>query len=48
VMNGLRETVRVLEIELAAVKQSRDTFQSENQQLKAQVMMQQRQLKKQG
>lgn len=47
VMNALRETVRVLEIELAAVKQSRDTFQSENQQLKAQVSMQQRQLKKQ-
>jgi len=47
VMNALRETVRVLEIELAAVKQSRDTFQSENQQLKAQVTMQQRQLKKQ-
>lgn len=48
VINALRETVRVLEIELAAVKQSRDTFQSENAQLKAQVMMQQRQLKKLG
>lgn len=48
IINTLRETVRVLEIELAAVKQSRDTFQSENQQLKAQVMMQQRQLKKLG
>lgn len=47
VMNALREEVRVLKIELAAVKQSRDTFQSENQQLKAQVSMQQRQLKKQ-
>lgn len=48
VMNALRETVRVLEIELAAVKQSRDTFQSENAQLKQQVLMQQRQLKKLG
>lgn len=48
VMNTLRETIRVLEIELAAVKQSRDTFQSENAQLKQQVMMQQRQLKKLG
>lgn len=47
VVNALREEVRVLKIELAAVKQSRDTFQSENQQLKAQVSMQQRQLKKQ-
>ncbi len=46
VMNTLRETVRVLEIELAAVKQSRDTFQSENQQLKAQCASYQRQLKK--
>jgi uncharacterized ParB-like nuclease family protein len=46
VMNALREEVRVLKIELAAVKQSRDTFQSENQQLKQQVSMQQRQLKK--
>jgi len=48
IINTLREEVRVLKIELAAVKQSRDTFQSENQQLKAQVMMQQRQLKKLG
>jgi uncharacterized ParB-like nuclease family protein len=47
VMNALREEVRVLKIELAAVKQSRDTFQSENAQLKQQVAMQQRQLKKQ-
>jgi hypothetical protein len=43
----VRETVRVLEIELAAVKQSRDTFQSENSQLKQQIQIQQRQLKKQ-
>lgn len=46
IINALRETVRVLEIELAAVKQSRDTFQSENSELKKQVQMQQRQLKK--
>lgn len=46
VMNALRETVRVLEIELAAVKQSRDTFQSENSALKQQCSMYQRQLKK--
>ena len=48
IINSLREEVRVLKIELAAVKQSRDTFQSENQQLKQQVSMQQRQLKKLG
>jgi FtsZ-binding cell division protein ZapB len=45
-MNAMREEIRVLKIELTAVKQSRDTFQSENQQLKQQVSMQQRQLKK--
>ena len=48
IINTLREEVRVLKIELAAVKQSRDTFQSENAQLKTQVSMQQRQLKKLG
>jgi len=47
VMNALREEVRVLKIELAAVKQSRDTFQSENSALKQQCSMYQRQLKKQ-
>lgn len=47
IINGLREEVRVLKIELVSVKQSRDTFQSENSELKKQVMMQQRQLKKQ-
>lgn len=46
IINALREEIRVLKIELVAVKQSRDTFQSENQQLKQQVAMQQRQLKK--
>lgn len=48
VMNALREEVRVLKIELAAVKQSRDTFQSENSALKQQCSMYQRQLKKLG
>ena len=48
IINALREEVRVLKIELVSVKQSRDTFQSENSELKKQVMMQQRQLKKQG
>jgi hypothetical protein len=43
----LREELRITKIELAAVKQSRDQYQSENQQLKQQVSMQQRQLKKQ-
>lgn len=48
IINALREEIRVLKIELVAVKQSRDTFQSENSQLKQQVAMQQRQLKKLG
>ena len=47
IINTLREEVRVLKIELAAVKQSRDTFQSENSALKQQCAMYQRQLKKQ-
>lgn len=42
----LREEIRVLRIELAAVKTSRDQFQSENAQLKKQVSSYQRQLKK--
>lgn len=42
----LREELRVLRIELAAVKTSRDQFQAENSQLKKQVAMYQRQLKK--
>jgi uncharacterized ParB-like nuclease family protein len=45
-MNAMREEIRVLKIELTAVKQSRDTFQSENSQLKKQVLSMQRQLKK--
>lgn len=48
VMNGLREEVRILNIELVAVKQSRDTFQQENSQLKQQCASYQRQLKKLG
>ena len=46
IINALREEVRVLKIELVAVKQSRDTFQQENSQLKQQCASYQRQLKK--
>lgn len=46
-IKDLRAQIRVLEIELAAVKQSRDTFQSENAQLMKQVAMLQKKLKKQ-
>ena len=42
----LREELRITKIELAAVKQSRDQYQSENSQLKKQVLSMQRQLKK--
>ena len=42
----LREELRIAKIELDAVKRSRDTFQSENVQLKKQVAMLQKQLKK--
>lgn len=45
-IESLREELRVAKLELAAVKQSRDTFQSENAQLKKQVAMLQKQLKK--
>ena len=48
VMNGLREEVRILKIELVSVKQSRDTFQQENSQLRQQCASYQRQLKKLG
>jgi uncharacterized ParB-like nuclease family protein len=47
IINTLREEVRVLKIELVAVKQSRDTFQQENSQLKQQCASYVRQLKKQ-
>jgi uncharacterized ParB-like nuclease family protein len=42
----LREELRVANIELTAVKQSRDQFQLENQQLKSQCASYQRQIKK--
>lgn len=45
-IDGLREQVRVLNIELVAVKQSRDMFQQENSQLKQQCASYARQLKK--
>jgi hypothetical protein len=45
-INELREELRITKIELNAVKQSRDQYQSENSQLKKQVMSMQRQLKK--
>jgi len=46
IVEGLREELRVANIELNAIKQSRDQYQSENQQLKAQCASYQRQLKK--
>jgi len=45
-IDELREELRVTKIELDAVKKSRDQYQSENSQLKKQVMSMQRQLKK--
>jgi hypothetical protein len=45
-INELREELRITKIELAAVKQSRDQYQSECGQMKAQIKMMQRQLKK--
>ena len=41
----LKEEIRVLKIELVAVKKSRDMFQSENAQLKKQVAIYQKKLK---
>ena len=41
----LREEIRILKLEMNAVKSSRDKFQLENAQLKRQIAMQQRQLK---
>ena len=38
--------IKVLEVELAAVKVSRDQFQAENSQMKKQLLSYQRQLKK--
>ena len=45
-ISELREELRITKIELAAVKQSRDQYQSENSQLKSQCAAYQRQLKK--
>lgn len=45
-IDELREDLRITKIELAAVKQSRDQYQSENSQLKSQCAAYQRQLKK--
>ena len=45
-ISELREELRVLNIEMIAVKQSRDSFQQENSQLKKQISSMQRQLKK--
>jgi uncharacterized ParB-like nuclease family protein len=45
-IDELREELRITKIELAAVKQSRDQYQSENNQMKSQIKMMQRQLKK--
>ena len=44
-ISDLREKVRILEIELVAVKSSRDTYQTENMQLKKQVAMLNKKLK---
>lgn len=44
-ISELREKVRILEIELVAVKSSRDTYQAENAQLKKQVQMLNKKLK---
>ena len=44
-ISELREKVRILEIELVAVKSSRDTYQAENMQLRKQVAMLNKKLK---
>ena len=44
-IDSLREEVRVLKIELVAVKQSRDQYQSENGQMKKQIAMYVKKLK---
>jgi hypothetical protein len=45
-IESLREELRITKIELVAVKQSRDTFQAENAQMKAQIKMLQKKLEK--
>ena len=47
-IESLREEVRILKIELVAVKQSRDQFQSECAELKKQCAMYVRKLKAQA
>jgi FtsZ-binding cell division protein ZapB len=44
-IESLREEIRILKIELVAVKQSRDQYQSENGQMKKQMSMYERKLK---
>lgn len=45
-IESLREELRITKIELVAVKQSRDTFQSENAQMKSQIKMLQKKIDK--
>jgi hypothetical protein len=45
-IESLREELRITKIELVAVKQSRDTFQAENAQMKSQIKMLQKKLEK--
>ena len=45
---GYQEEIRVLKIDLVAVKNSRDQYQNENAQLKKQIASLQRQIKKQS
>lgn len=47
-IDDLREELRLVKIELTAVKVSRDTYQAENQQLKKQVQILQRKIKQLG
>jgi FtsZ-binding cell division protein ZapB len=44
-IDELKEDIRLLNIELVAVKKSRDMFQAENAQLKKQVAMLQKKMK---
>ena len=45
-IEGLREEIRLLKIELSSVKISRDSFQAENAQLKKQIAMMRKQIDK--
>lgn len=47
-IDGLREEIRIMQIELVAVKASRDTYQKENAQLKSQIKSLMRKLKASG